>query len=196
MNAVSRRHNGFTLVELAIVLVIIGLLLGGALKGAAVIKNAQMQDLIQAVKDTQAAAIAFQQKYGYYPGDLPNAVASIPGVGGCSGDGNGYIDAGESNCARDELILSGLLRGTVGAPLLVEGSTISLVRASSVAGLPANWGNVVVVSNLNCESAYFIDQALDDSNTLTGNFRAPTACPAPNPGLPAGAPMNGAFRIN
>ena len=190
-----RKVRGFTIVEMSIVLIIIGLILGGILKSTDVIKNARAKDLIQAVQDAQAAALSFKSKYGYLPGDLPNGGTAIPGIGACNGNGNGRLNtAGKRNCARDELIGSGMLRGQVGSPILVEGATITFSNAAGAGfALPANWQNVVVISNLNCETAYQIDQALDDGNTATGNFRTSAACPGANPNTPV---PTAAFRIN
>mgnify|MGYP003491276646 CR=1 FL=1 len=71
------RHNqGFTLVEISIVLVIIGLILGGILNAQSVIRNAQTKDSIKALNDMSAAARQFFDRYGMWPGDFSNAVAS------------------------------------------------------------------------------------------------------------------------
>ncbi|MEJ0009143.1 MAG: prepilin-type N-terminal cleavage/methylation domain-containing protein [Alphaproteobacteria bacterium] len=67
------RHAAFTLVELAIVLVIIGLLVGGVLVGADLIKSAQFYALNQGKEDIVAAAMTFRDKYGRLPGDWMHA---------------------------------------------------------------------------------------------------------------------------
>ena len=60
MNA---KQKGFTLVEIAIVLVIIGLLLGGILKGQELISNARVRNVADQVNAVKAAYFAFQDRY-------------------------------------------------------------------------------------------------------------------------------------
>lgn len=87
--------SGFTLVELAIVLMIIGLLIGGVLRGQELMNNARVTALIQQVKAYQGAIVTFNDTYSSYPGDIPTAVERVPGCTAAnfcfSGDGNGII---------------------------------------------------------------------------------------------------------
>jgi prepilin-type N-terminal cleavage/methylation domain-containing protein len=66
-------HQGFTLVELAIVLVIIGLLIGGVLVGSALIRTAELQSAVQDKDRLVTAVNIFRDKYGALPGDMGNA---------------------------------------------------------------------------------------------------------------------------
>ncbi len=77
-------QKGFTLVELSIVLVIIGLIIGGVLKGQELIANAQIKSVIAQAQGYRAATVAFRDKYNALPGDLVTADLLIPGctVGG------------------------------------------------------------------------------------------------------------------
>lgn len=77
-------QKGFTLVELSIVLVIIGLIIGGILKGQELIGNAQIKNVVSQAQSYQAATAAFRDKYNALPGDLVTADLLIPGctVGG------------------------------------------------------------------------------------------------------------------
>ena len=173
------RHNqGFTLVEISIVLVIIGLILGGILNAQSVIRNAQTKDTIKAFNDTTAAARQFFDRYGMWPGDYTNAVASFPGLSCANGNGSGQINTNpEALCASEQLIRAGMLKGTAGQPIRVRGSTFSVTGATaartglSAASIPANWVNVVRVQVIDCDIAIQIDRAVDDGNTNTGNFR-------------------------
>ena len=87
-----KESKGFTLVELAIVMIIIGLLIGGILKGQELIINARINTTIAQYKGIVAAHNTFRDIYNYVPGDLPAGIANarIPGcvASGC-GNGNG-----------------------------------------------------------------------------------------------------------
>jgi len=93
----KRKQSGFTLVEIAIVLVIVGLILGGVLKGQEMISNAKVRNVIDQSTAFQTAVYAFQDRFRALPGDFSNAAASINGVSsganGGNGDGNGFINA-------------------------------------------------------------------------------------------------------
>lgn len=91
-------QSGFTLVELAIVLLIIGLLVGGVLRGQELIQNARNTATIDQVTSFNAATTTFVDTYGALPGDIANPNARLPncGAGGncnVAGNGNNLIGA-------------------------------------------------------------------------------------------------------
>lgn len=97
----STSTKGFTLVELAIALMVIGLLIGGVLKGQELIENARVTQTIRDIKGYDAAALIFNNTYGALPGDIKKpqripgcteAVCNIPGNGNgrIGDDGSGY----------------------------------------------------------------------------------------------------------
>lgn len=77
---------GFTLVELSIVLVIIGLLLGGVIIGKDMIRSAQLRSVVTDVQGYLAASMMFQDKYQCLPGDCANATTFFSGVTNGNGD--------------------------------------------------------------------------------------------------------------
>lgn len=206
--SMARHNRGFTLVEIAIVLVIIGLILGGILNAQSVIRNAQTKDSIKALTDISAAARQFNDRYGMWPGDYSNAVASLPGLTCANGNGNGQIGSNaESACATQQLIRAGMLKGTAGSPLTVRGATFSVTGATAAltgAGAaptypaPNNWVNVVRVTTIDCDIAIQMDRAVDDGNVNTGNFRVTTnACGATGITQSETLPVaNAVFRLN
>jgi len=89
MNKVLKQ-KGFTLIEIAIVLVIIGLLLGGVLKGQELINTARVRALNNTVDGITAAWFSFQDRYRAFPGDYTQASINLPGSP-ANGDGNGLV---------------------------------------------------------------------------------------------------------
>ncbi|NQZ13656.1 MAG: prepilin-type N-terminal cleavage/methylation domain-containing protein [Alphaproteobacteria bacterium] len=87
----SRQEAGFTLVELAVVMVIIGLLIGGILKGQELIANAQVTATIAQIKGFDAGITTFKDKYGQLPGDIQNPGGRLSGCSAapCNDGGNG-----------------------------------------------------------------------------------------------------------
>lgn len=83
-------HNGFTLIELSIVLVIIGLIVGGILAGRELIAQAQVRKDIALIQSIITAVHTFKLKYNQLPGDMtdPQAVFNVPYAGYGNGDGS------------------------------------------------------------------------------------------------------------
>ena len=92
-------RDGFTLIELSIVLVIIGFIIGGVLVGRDLIAAAKVRAQISQFDKYQAAVNTFRLKYNYLPGDIPEPYATnygftTRGTAQYKGDGNGMIDGG------------------------------------------------------------------------------------------------------
>jgi len=87
--------EGFTLVELAIVITIIGLLIGGVLKGQEMINNARLTATISQVQSFRAAIETYQDRFDQLPGDTSIAQTRLPGCSAATncynGDGNSRI---------------------------------------------------------------------------------------------------------
>ena len=120
---VNKKQSGFTLVEIAIVLVIIGLLLGGILKGQELINSARVRNMADQNSGIQAAYFGFIDRYRLVPGDMsPANACTIVGTavdancGGTptiGGDQNGRIDQFEEiGAVWSHLAVSGFINGT------------------------------------------------------------------------------------
>jgi prepilin-type N-terminal cleavage/methylation domain-containing protein len=97
---------GFTLLELSIVVVIVGLVIGGVLVGQSLISSAGVQATITQIQKYQTAVNAFDYKYGYLPGDISAKAAAGYGFAARGqyageGDGNGVIEGNNSNGAGE-----------------------------------------------------------------------------------------------
>ncbi len=122
-----RSTKGFTMVELSIVIVIIGLIIAGVTAGFGLVKSTRMRAILSSVNQITAGVNSFKTTYDNLPGDMPNAYAywsSILGctnvdvntdVAGCNGDGNGIWNGAswgkESVRAWQHLTLAGLYKG-------------------------------------------------------------------------------------
>ena len=128
----KRRQSGFTLVEIAIVLVIIGLLLGGIIQGQQLINSARVKNLAETNSGVQAAYFGFIDRYRQIPGDMDNTTANnaIGVTIASDGNGNGRLDNdpttaatlfNENNGAWEQLSKAGFIQGsyagTPGEPL-------------------------------------------------------------------------------
>lgn len=118
-------NKAFTLVELAIVMTIVGLLIGGVLKGQELLENSRMTSLSSQLKSYEAAIATFRDIYKGLPGDHNNATNVIKGCTGANncanGDGDGAIsssccwwfgyDTAEAFQSWKHLVLADLIKG-------------------------------------------------------------------------------------
>lgn len=101
------RQAGFTLIEMSIVLAIIGLIVGGILKGQEVVNNARLKTQVAQIDAVKSAIFTFQDEYSFYPGDFPSGSVTLGTVAGCDGDGNGVIGTtGSTNGLGDSVDVS------------------------------------------------------------------------------------------
>ena len=198
------QQSGFTLVEIAIVLVIIGLLLGGILKGQELINSAKVKNLANDFRVIPTYIYAYQDKYKALPGDDSAAKAHLgatPCADPCAnGGGNGVINgAWNSVTATDE---SWQFWGHVRIANLAAGPTTWTAAALSDPYAPKNavggalgvnspiTGQVFITGmtgtyqvcsgGIQGKFAKQLDIQMDDGNTATGSMRATDGTAATN----------------
>lgn len=192
------KQAGFTLIEMAIVLTIIGLILGAVLlNGTGVIGNTKTTGTITLIKDLSGAISDFKSRYHYLPGDLPNAGDDIPEVASnypqCNIAPNGTIGDGlidtdpEINCVPVLLVLGGFIKGNIAGiwspfnssstpDVFVRSAVTSAVNVAATNPFPLTVQNVIEITGLPCDAAKSIDQKIDDGDLTTGNVRASPSC--------------------
>ena len=187
-----RRHqSGFTLIEIAIVLVIIGLLLGGILKGQELITSARVRNLVSQIDGTKAAFFGFQDRYRALPGDFGQAVAQIPNATN-DGDGDGQITGDESIALWDHLSHAGFINGTyvfaavetdATTPRNPYGAFMQVIFDNIYAGTPATPAtarhNMKTGPQIPVDILAEIDRKIDDGNATTGTMRFSAYATAP-----------------
>jgi prepilin-type N-terminal cleavage/methylation domain-containing protein len=186
-----KRQQGYTLVEIAIVLVIIGLLIGGVLKGQELIYNQKVKSSYDNYRQVTAAMYGYLDRYKALPGDDPAATTrgfivqpGDPAI--VNGSGDGYIGGGGNQCltaaaapgsevcqANYHLRLSGFLTG--------EGTISSQHPLGGVVTLNSPVGTGIVATfvaptsvcwhGLPNKAAQQIDLSYDDGKATTGSMQ-------------------------
>ena len=208
MSQIRTNQQGFTLVEIAIVLVIIGLLLGGILKGQEMITQAKIKNVVNDFNGVTAAVNSYQDRYRALPGDELNAsTVARWGAAAFGGDGNGVFCTGACGATppgyntaptvpsstSPEVSLFWLhlrLAGFVPGPTAGIASTAQPNNAANgimgvqTTGMGFN-SNIICTSNLPDKIAIAVDTQMDDGSSNTGTVRALQQT-APNPAIGAG----------
>lgn len=187
----TTKTRGFTLIEISIVLIIIGLVVAGILVGRDLIKDAENKRVIRSLESFRTAFYAFRTKYNALPGDMRSPSIFWANIT-TEGNGNGLINVWptEASLAWQELLEAGLVNVSVTAPdqhyaygvtpssngvaywynkdlhipshISRYGNTISLTTAGSV-GTDAG-------SIMSSEDAYLIDSKMDDGMPESGRL--------------------------
>lgn len=177
----QRQQSGFTLVEIAIVLVIIGLLLGGVLKGQELITQGKIKNVANDLNGMTAAIYGYQDRYKAFPGDDAGASSRWTGTGlngnrdgVISGEFNSNTDANESRIFWRHLRLAGFVGGdsaSFAQPQNAVGGIVGVQNNSGATSAIELAGIVVCSSNLPGKIANAIDSQFDDGTPNKGPVR-------------------------
>ena len=190
-------QKGFTLVEIAIVLVIIGLLLGGILKGQEMIVQAKIKNAMADFSGISAAYHGYQDRYRKIPGDDDGAARW---TGAIAGNGNGIVlgtyndataqasvvAANESRLWWDHLRRAGFVAGNGNAqPTNAFAGMLGVQTGNGAASASVmnGFSSLIICSaNIPDKVAIAIDTSMDDGVSTTGGVRAELQT-APNPAV-------------
>jgi prepilin-type N-terminal cleavage/methylation domain-containing protein len=197
----KRNQSGFTLIEIAIVLVIIGLLLGGVLKGQELINSAKVKNLATDFRNIPVSIYGYQDKFKALPGDDVNVATHLVGATlattPANSQGNGVIDGNwNSTTQSDEsylfwqhIRLAGLASGptvvtdpgylptnSAGGNIGIQSGTSvaanSPIKDLSTAPLAIRGTYIICSSGILGKFVTQLDTTLDDGNTATGSMMA------------------------
>jgi prepilin-type N-terminal cleavage/methylation domain-containing protein len=197
MSPLKKKQPGFTLVEIAIVLVIIGLLLGGVLKGQELVNSAKVKNLVNDFRSISSFIHAYQDRFRALPGDDRSVSTHLSGgtkattpseaqVGNAriNGDWNSDRRTDESFLFWQHVRLAGLATGTSDIasddylPRNAEGGRIGVTGEAILTSPPATTpypaSFYVCSQGILGRHARQIDITIDDGNTQTGSVRAIT----------------------
>jgi prepilin-type N-terminal cleavage/methylation domain-containing protein len=212
---IAKKQGGFTLVEIAIVLVIIGLLLTGVLKGQEMIENARIKSVVADMNGVASAYNSYVDRYRAIPGDELPATMNLRGwTGTVGGNANGvlgvtpaqtFTNGGEQGGMWRALRAAGMASGDPAA--VVNAASLPRAGTGGLIGVTTNvygmTGTAVCVSGLSTKQAIGVDTTVDGTIPATnignsvGNLRGDTgAAPlAPVAAVPAGTVYNEATVI-
>lgn len=208
----KHKQSGFTLVEIAIVLVIIGLLLGGILKGQEMITQAKIKNVMADFSGISAAYHGYQDRYRAIPGDDPAANRWPGGFVATSGTaGNGVVSGTYNNACPvtmaanapetchfwHHLRLAGFVSGSGGTQPFNALTGMIGVQTGDGAGAatlldaqatPQGFSGLIICSaNIPDKIAIAVDTQMDDGTPNTGTVRAIQQA-APNPSIGTAQP--------
>ena len=211
----KNQQSGFTLVEIAIVLVIIGLLLGGVLKGQELINSAKVKSLASEFRAIPTFIYGYQDRFRSLPGDDrdPTRVGGIKASTGGQVQGNGVIEgAWDSEAQTDESFLfwqhvrlANLAVGPTAfssaadlaafIPRNAEGGRIGVTGTITIGGTAWNATFFACSGQITGRFAKQLDTTMDDGKADTGTLRVFSAITAAGAGTIEAAPTDSGVYI-
>jgi prepilin-type N-terminal cleavage/methylation domain-containing protein len=192
----TNKQAGFTLIEIAIVLVIIGLLLGGVLKGQELINNARVKSYATDFRNIPVYLYGYQDRFRALPGDdvaanthvngtNPTTPAGTLGDGVINGAWNTTTNTDETCLFWQHVRLANLATGSTTVNCAAGGGYYPLNANGGQVGIQSSVGfttitlptvmtgtYIICSANILGQFVLQLDQLLDDGNPQTGAMRA------------------------
>lgn len=178
----STYYRGFTLIEMAVVLSVVGLLLGSALKSTTLIERAQAKRLQKDFDTVKTAILLYEDQYKAMPGD--DAHANVHVHADINGNGDHRLDgvwtdtpntSSETANLWIHLEKAGLLNGNSNQNVAMTnlfGGAMGIQSGAVPPILKLNGQMIMCSAGINGTLAVELDQRLDDGNTATGDMMA------------------------
>ncbi len=199
------RNSGFTLVELSIVLVIIGLIIGGVLVGQEMIKAAEMRNFTSRIDQTNAAINVFRGKVGYLPGDVPTARGTSLGITPApvaTANGNGILEGDTGTGDGERQLFWSQLAGQNLVPVGPNGTGAGVADVGATSAYPligavaAQGTGIGILSDTTGRNHYFMGVTTSTTADFTfGNAFTPAKAAEIDFKLDNGEPSTGAVRV-
>ncbi len=165
-----KREEGFTLIELAIVLIIIGLILGMVFKSRQLIDSAKVKSLAAQYNKIIAAVNTFYDRYGFYPGDgCPTGTPASPAD--CTGTKDGIIQNNQERDAFWHLLINV-------THILSEADRRSVfgqnwnIWYNNFGDRSGDWLDLPGTNQMDIRFLCALDRMIDDGNSTTGDIRS------------------------
>ncbi|NDF12530.1 MAG: prepilin-type N-terminal cleavage/methylation domain-containing protein [Proteobacteria bacterium] len=194
-HAIRSSNRGVTLIEVAIVLVILGLLVAGIISAQQLLQAAKVRSIVGEVERFDGAINLYVEKFRAFPGDHPAASDFFQGINNGDGDGRieysgGSVTSAEGNLAWQHLSAAKLVEGVYdGEPDAIVGTSVPASKSAGggggyalnfnttignhlVLGLAEGVGSGLIDAPILTPTfAYSVDKKLDDGIPDTGNVR-------------------------
>jgi len=175
----KKPHSGFSLIEVAIAVVIIGIITGMALKGRDLIHTVKLRAVINQVNTTKIAVQMFIDKYGAFPGSLNNASEIIADNITNGNGGDAISTKEEASIFWNQLIGAEMISFEMNGKFPTSKLGGIFTASSNVDGFPGTWlilcGSTTDNKNftgiMSPEDARFIDKNSDTGEPTTGDVR-------------------------
>lgn len=184
----QKKQHGFTLIEIAIVLLIIGLLLGGVMKGQSLINSARVRSIANDLSGIETAWISFRDRYRAIPGDYAKASTHIA-TDTVNGNANAVVDnEAEAGAVWQQLARAGFISGDfdgTAVPAVTEtgcsepvcpsnpfSGFYKISNTSNALGEDTPSHELSTGGNIPVEVMYELDLKIDDGKPNGGRLRA------------------------